>query len=140
MLNLSEKVGQSAKTDWYHTVYNDPHVPDNGFFLLIKEAGIMVSSACLQLGSHGPGSGTVHTVCTDNQYRGKGLAKANRIWLLDFAAAHYGWEICLITDAFRIPAIRLSRGLGFDPVMYKSNKPDRWAKIEKAWQHGHHPK
>ena len=111
---------------WYHTVYDDPRVPDDGFFLVIAPDGRMASSACVQYGEHTPDSATVHAVCTDEKYRGMGLGRANMIALMRHVHEKGFPELWLTTDDWRIPAVRLYLRLGFLPVLSEPDMRGRW--------------
>lgn len=38
-------------------------------------------------------------------------------------------RISLLTDDFRIPALKTYLGLGWQPWLYENDMPERWAKI-----------
>lgn len=111
---------------WYHTVYDDPRVPDDGFFLIIAPDGSMASSACIQYGEHTSNSATVHAVSTDEKYRGLGLARANMIKLMNHTVDNGFPELWLTTDDWRIPAVKLYLHLGFMPVLSEPDMRPRW--------------
>ena len=113
---------------WFHTVYNDPYVPDDGFFVILHD-GKIVSNAQIQLGNHEPGTATLHAVCTDPAHRGKGLGKIITGAVMQNALDRGLSAVYLTTDDFRIPAIRAYLKMGFVPVISSEDLRIRWEKI-----------
>ena len=53
----------SEKTQkWFSNLYDDPRVPDDGFFLVIRGENELVASANIQIAQRTPDSATVHEV------------------------------------------------------------------------------
>lgn len=111
---------------WYHTVYDDARVPDDGFFVALDSAGRIAASASVQLGEHAPGSATVHAVCTSPEHRSRGLGKLVTLAVMDYAVKHGIADTWLTTDDFRIPAVIIYLQLGFLPVLYEPDMRGRW--------------
>lgn len=114
---------------WFKTVYYDPHVPDDGFFLVVKGEKEMAASACIQIGQRTPDSATLHAVYTSDTYRGLGLGRAVVQQVINYAIEHGIHEIFLTTDDWRVPAIALYLKMGFIPVFYEPDMRSRWTKI-----------
>ena len=113
---------------WFHTVYDDPDVPEDGFFVILYD-GKIVSNAQIQLGNHEPGTATLHAVCTDPAHRGKGLGKIITGAVMKNALERGLSTVYLTTDDFRIPAIRAYLKMGFLPVIFSEDICIRWKKI-----------
>lgn len=122
---------------WFHTVYDDPDVPDDGFFVILYE-GKIVSNAQIQLGNHEPGTATLHAVCTDPAHRGRGLGKIITGAVMQNALDRGLSTVYLTTDDFRIPAIRAYLRMNFLPVLFNENQRTRWGKILKELQLSEH--
>lgn len=115
-----------AMTNYFHVVYDDMRVPDDGFFLAISPGGDMAACICIQYGQHDPDSATVHEVFTDEKYRGLGLGRVLMTKLMNHAAEKGFPELWLTTDDWRIPAIKLYIHLGFLPVLSEPDLRMRW--------------
>ncbi len=113
---------------WFYNVYNDPIVPDDGFFAILYGGGI-ASSAHIQLGNHEEGTATLHEVWTDIDHRGKGLGKIITGAVMKNAQKRGIGTVYLTTDDFRLPAIRAYMKMGFFPVLYEDGQRERWEKI-----------
>ncbi len=124
-------------TWWYHIVYDDPRVPDDGFFLVLDKEGRIAASACIQLGEHMPDSATVHSVCAGEKFRGRGLGKAVTIAVMRYAKEHGIREVYLTTDDNRIPAVGLYLSLNFLPVLYLPDMRGRWQQLFEQLQMDH---
>lgn len=118
---------------WFHTVYDDPDVPEDGFFVILYN-GKIVSNAQIQLGNHEPGTATLHAVCTDPAHRGKGLGKIITGAVMKNALDRGLSTVYLTTDDFRIPAIRAYLKMEFLPVIFSEDQRTRWKKIFEELQ------
>lgn len=114
-------------------IMDQPQFDPEGLFFAELESGAVVGSACAWLDKPDETRyGLVHMVCVKPEARGKNLG-----YLLTLAVLHYFQtkteirDIYLLTDDFRIPAIKSYLRLGFTPVMEHPSFERRWADIMK---------
>lgn len=132
-IGMRDPLFGDAMVNYFHVVYDDTRVPDDGFFLAISPNGDMAACICIQYGQHDPDSATVHEVFTHEKYRGLGLGHVLMTKLMNHAAEKGFPELWLTTDDFRIPAIKLYLHLGFLPVLSGADMRGRWtALLEKT--------
>lgn len=82
-----------------------------------------------------PGSGCVHWVATDPDYRGQSLGYIASLRVLhDFI--NLGCKDAILrTDDFRLPAIKTYLKLGFVPEVHDDKQPARWEEIMAQLKH-----
>lgn len=119
-------------------IMDQPQFDPEGLFFAELDSGETVGSACAWLDKPDETRyGLVHMVCVKPEARGKNVG-----YLLTLAVLHYFQakteirDIYLLTDDFRLPAIKSYLRLGFTPVMDHPSFEQRWAdimqKIEQA--------
>ena len=116
---------------WFHIVYDDKRVPDDGFFCVLDSSGKIAAAAQIQLGEHTPDSATVHAVAASEKHRGKKLGKAVTVMVMRDTYEKGIKEVYLTTDDWRTAAVNLYIRLGFMPVMYEDEMRERWTKLIK---------
>jgi mycothiol synthase len=79
-----------------------------------------------------PGSGYVHWVGVDPDFRGRALGRHVTLEVLYYFRNHGVRDAVLETDDFRLPAIRTYLGLGFVPEYRGPSDPLRWSRVMKA--------
>lgn len=78
-----------------------------------------------------PGAGWVHWVATHPDHRRKGLARATVTVTLNWMRDNGYHSALLLTQVYRLPAIRLYLDLGFRPhTDIAPEMPHRWAGVE----------
>lgn len=111
---------------------SQPQFDAKGLFFAICN-GHPIGSACAWRGSlEEQVMGNVHMVCVLPEARGNNLG-----YLLTLAVLHrlkqQGFrQADLLTDDFRIPAIRSYLRLGFEPFCYDETDVERWGKVMEA--------
>ncbi len=75
--------------------------------------------------------GFLDYVVTHPDHRGKGLGRAVCTGVMKFFGGRGYRSIRLLTDDWRLPAIRLYLSLGFQPEMTRGDMPGRWREIRK---------
>jgi mycothiol synthase len=106
-------------------------LPDGWFGIIHPDSGALVATAMAQDSADPlhPSGGEVGWVAADPAHRGRGLGRAVvALALARLAAVRYR-RIYLKTDDHRLPAIRVYLDLGFEPLAYTDDMPQRWAAI-----------
>jgi predicted dehydrogenase/RimJ/RimL family protein N-acetyltransferase len=109
-------------------------LPDGHFVVVHRPSGRIVATA---LAAHRPSpvhpaGGELGWVATHPEHRGRGLAcAACAAALRRLRGAGYG-RIYLLTDDFRLDAIRLYLRLGFRPLPYEEGMDERWEAVHRA--------
>ena len=106
-----------------------------GWFLAVHgSSGELVASAMAlhNYSGQNPFQGDLGWVAADPAHRGHGLGRAvTAAATARLIAAGYT-TICLGTEDWRIPALRLYLRLGYVPVLHTADMPERWAAICRA--------
>ena len=108
-------------------------LPEGIFFIVHKKTGKIVATACAQnypADIH-PQGGVLGWVAADPGHRGKNLG-----YIVSMAAVQklvkLGYKrIYLLTDDWRLPAIKIYLKMGFIPLHYKPDMKKRWAEVVK---------
>lgn len=116
-------------TEWFPEVYNDPRVPDDGFYTVLYGERELVATSCIQIGEHTPDSATVHAVAACADHKGKGLGRIVTQAVMQEARRRGIAKTYLTTDDFRLPAVKIYLDLGFRPVLWDTDMRDRWMKL-----------
>lgn len=115
-------------TNWFPIVYDDPRVPDDGFFTVLCR-GELVATSCIQLGEHTPDSATVHAVAASPSHKGKRLGRIITEAVMLQAHRRGIERVYLTTDDWRIAAVKIYLDLGFRPVLWDTDMRERWQKL-----------
>jgi mycothiol synthase len=119
---------------WTHEYLLDARtrILPGGFFVIVQEpTGQLVATA---MATHRPrpghpAGGEVGWVAADPDHKGKGLGQA----VTAAATARLiraGYErVYLLTDDFRLAALKVYLKLGFEPLMYQDDMPARWQAV-----------
>jgi ribosomal protein S18 acetylase RimI-like enzyme len=111
-----ERLGATAVPDILELVARTqpgpflPRTIELGTYLGMRDAGALVALAGMRM--HLPGWTEISAVCTDDAYRGRGLAKILVARLVDEILGR-GEQVCLHAVASNTPAIALYESLGF---------------------------
>ena len=73
--------------------------------------------------------GVLDYVATHPDYQSRGLGRATCTAVSRYLVEQGCETVQLLTDDWRLPAIHLYLSMGFEPVMSRSDMPDRWAAI-----------
>lgn len=73
--------------------------------------------------------GVLDYVATHPDHQGRGLGRATCTAVSRYLVAQGCETVQLLTDDWRLPAIHLYLSMGFEPVMSRSDMPERWAAI-----------
>ncbi len=111
--------------------YNDAKIPDDGFFTVLNDKGEIIAVAAILIAYHRENTATLHMVFSNPEYRGIGLGRAICTTVMNYTADKNINTVYLQTDDFRIPAIGLYLSLGFKPVFWDTDMPERWRAIMK---------
>lgn len=94
------------------------------------ESGRYVATATALLREDG--KGTVHMVASDPSFRGRGIGHAMLAKIVEMLIEHGVESINLLTDDWRLAAIKTYLDQGFKPIIFfdpKSDLEERWEKI-----------
>lgn len=98
--------------------------------LVLDEAGAIVATASCWLDARfGDDSAMLHFVATDPAVGGRGLGTAVSLEALHLGHAEGRSRAFLLTDDFRVPALKTYLRLAFEPVMTHESHPGRWRVI-----------
>lgn len=73
--------------------------------------------------------GVLDYVATHPDHQGRGLGRATCTAVSRYLVEQGCETVQLLTDDWRLPAIHLYLSMGFEPVMSRSDMPERWAAI-----------
>jgi len=80
----------------------------------------------------GPRTGMIHWVATDPDHVRRGLGRATVVAALEWMRGRYD-DAVLVTQVYRLPAIRLYLALGFRPHLDAiPEMPERWKRVERG--------
>ncbi|MFH1024644.1 MAG: GNAT family N-acetyltransferase [Planctomycetota bacterium] len=121
-------------TDWSEVQRDEvlrTALPDGLFFIEHGAAGTLVATAAAQHGPipHFPFGGVLGWVGTDPAHGGKGLGTAVTAAVMRRLAAAGYRNIHLLTDDFRLPAIRVYLRLGWTPDLFAPDMEPRWRAV-----------
>ena len=118
---LNDSIG--TRMEFYKDMIGDPEVGwSNIYFICRKEDGMVCGTATAKIG---PGS-SLHMVGMDEPFMGLGLSAPVCAAAVDRMTREGISRIKLLTDEFRIPAIRTYLKLGFRPWYFMDDMPGRW--------------
>ncbi len=73
--------------------------------------------------------GVLDYVATHPDHQGRGLGRATCTAVSRYLVEQGCETVQLLTDDWRLPAIHLYLSMGYEPVMGRSDMPERWAAI-----------
>ncbi|MBM4436831.1 MAG: GNAT family N-acetyltransferase [Actinobacteria bacterium] len=76
--------------------------------------------------------GRLDYVCGHPEHRGKGLGLGVCVAVTRFLLEQGYATVALTTDDWRLPAIRTYVKIGFEPVLFRWDMPERWARVYGA--------
>ena len=125
-----------GQSDFAREMAADPAYRPERVQLIADESGRVVATAsCWQQARFGQDSMTLHWVGVHPGHRGRRLG-----WWVSLAALHHGIgegfaRAWLLTDDFRVAALRTYLRMGFTPVLAHDSHAPRWREILErlAW-------
>ena len=127
-IDMRAAEGVEAITNWFDVVYDDPRVPDDGFYTVFYGSEL-VATSCIQFGEHTPDSATVHAVAASPAHKGKRLGRIITEAVMEQARRRGIEKTYLTTDDWRIAAVKIYLDLGFRPVLWDTDMRERWQKL-----------
>ena len=126
-LAFERRPGQSDFTRDMAT--DEAYLPERVKLILDRSGSIVATASCWLEASYGEDSAVLHRVARHPGHGGRGLGS-----LVSLAALHRAIEegrrrAFLLTDDFRVPALRIYLRMGFEPVIAHRNHPGRWRRI-----------
>jgi len=120
--------------EWDHTRVSRTlrRILPGGFFVIVhRKSGTPVATA---MALHGPSElhpygGELAWVAGDPGHRGKGLGMAVCAAVTARLVGAGYRRIYLMTDDWRLPAIKTYLKLGYEPLLYRGDMADRWRKV-----------
>lgn len=102
--------------------------PEGLFF--VEAQGVPVATACAWRESlENTDVGQLHMVAVDPAHRGKSLGKwASAAVLRHFERRGFG-RVYLLTDDFRLPAVKTYLDMGFEPLYPEPDHRERWEQL-----------
>ncbi len=112
----------------YDMIRNDPScAPERVFF--VKEYSQDVGTAAVQMKTEG--KAMLHMVGVHPVGGGRGIVKYAVRAALAYMAEHGVREATLLTDDFRLPAIRTYLEMGFEPIEEDEEMKERWQAVQE---------
>ena len=105
-------------------------LPERIFFACADDVPVACCAAWEDVKAWGPRTGQVHWVATHPTHRGRGLARATVTAALNWMRDRGYADAVLVTQVYRLPAIRLYLDLGFRPWL------DAFPEMPARWAHG----
>lgn len=102
------------------------------YVLYIAKDGVDIATTTAIEKADFPGEGWFRMVATVPEARGQGAGHLVVLAALHSLAARGYSSVVLSTDDARLPAIRLYRSFGFEPLMTHESHPARWDAVLKA--------
>jgi mycothiol synthase len=107
-------------------------LPERLFFIIAPDGVPCATAGAWRSAQNGDGIGYLHYVGTRPAHAGRKLG-----YLVSLAALHKLRDdgchaVTLLTDDYRLAAIKTYLRLDFHPVMVHENQPARWAKVMGA--------
>lgn len=97
------------------------------WFIFADDGRGAATASCWASQDHG--RGIVHMVGTHPDFTGKKLGYSVSLAVLDQAVREGYTYMTLLTDDWRIPAVKTYLKLGFQPFVLHESHPERWVKL-----------
>ena len=108
---------------------DDPYRPERVKLVLDGTGRIVATASCWLLPRFGDEAAMLHWVARHPDHGGRSLGSLVSLDVLHHAAAEGLRRAFLLTDDFRVPALRIYLRMGFEPVITHESHPDRWRRI-----------
>jgi mycothiol synthase len=105
----------------------DPGVNPSGIFFFVGGDSYVATATDKLLPA--PEVGYLHMVAVAPPHRGRGLGRCISLAALLHMKERGCRQAILDTDDFRLPAIRIYLGLGFNPAILEADHAERWREI-----------
>jgi mycothiol synthase len=117
-------------------VADAPYRPERVRLVTDADNVVVATASCWLSKRFGTNSAVLHWVATDPQHAGLGLGSAVSVDALHQGLAEGRDRAFLLTDDFRIAALKTYLRLAFTPVLTHVSHVDRWRRIlaELCWQ------
>jgi mycothiol synthase len=127
---INEAFGFDHPAAWFHERLGDGHFrPERVWFVCVGDEPVATASAWLDPRRWDADTGVLHMVGARTAQRGRGLGRLACLAALWQMAAEGRTRARLLTDDFRLPAIRTYRSLGFAPLHTHESHAERWARV-----------
>lgn len=110
-----------------------------GFFVVeyLPDGTIVASAIANHSPSpHHPNGGVLDWVMADPEHKGKGLGRAVTIAVTRLLIERGYRRIYLLTDDWRIPALKIYLQLGWQPLILSEDMQARWNEVKKCVEKG----
>ncbi|MBO4229456.1 MAG: GNAT family N-acetyltransferase [Clostridia bacterium] len=116
-----------TREHFFERHWNAPEIPRDGIFFAVTPEGRLFSTATVQ---QYPDHANLHMVGTSMDCKGMGGGRAVCLACVRYFQSHGITRAELLTDDFRIPAIKIYLGLGFRPYLYEPHAEEMKARWE----------
>ena len=126
-----------GQSDFAREMVSDaPYRPERVRLVTDAHDVVAATASCWLSKRFGSNSAVLHWVATDPQHAGLGLGSAVSLDALHQGLLEGRDRAFLLTDDFRVAAIKTYLRLAFTPVLTHGSHADRWRKIlaELSWQ------
>ena len=106
-------------------------VPQGCFLATCHEVPVSAATAFLEDPPNNE-VGQLHMVATRPEHRGRGLARQCSLAVVHFFSGRGFREVYLLTDDFRLAALKMYLTMGFQPSYYQGAGEERWAPIRRS--------
>lgn len=127
---INDSFGCAHPAAWFHERLGDGQfLPERVWFACLDGEPVATASAWLDARLGDATVGVLHMVGALTRARGRGLGRLACVAALHRLAAEGRTSAGLLTDDFRLPAIRTYLGLGFVPRLSHASHAARWEVI-----------
>ncbi len=126
-LAFERRPGQSDFTR--EMAADDAYRPERVKLILDRTESIVATASCWLLPRFGDEAAMLHWVARHPDHGGRRLGSVVSLAVLHQAIAEGLLRAFLLTDDFRVPALRIYLRMGFDPVITHGSHPGRWRRI-----------
>lgn len=137
-LSLREKTGFGGWTLQDVQRARQNALPGGFFVVEYLPDGTIVASAIANHSPspHHPNGGVLDWVMADPEHKGKGLGRAVTIAVTRLLIERGYRRIYLLTDDWRIPALKIYLQLGWQPLILSEDMQARWNEVKKCVEKG----
>jgi GNAT superfamily N-acetyltransferase len=134
---VNDAFGFDHPAEWFWQRLGDGQFrPERVWFATLDGQPVATAAAWLEPDRWDQATGVLHMVAALAAHRGRGLGRLACLAALHQLAAEGRARVRLRTDDHRLPAIRVYRGLGFEPFDCHESHAGRWAAIERELGRG----
>ena len=130
MINGDLGVNEIKEEVFIEKMLQDKTVNPDNIFFLISSTNEIAGSVTYQY-TNDKTIGYIHMVGIDPRYQGKKLALPMHLYVIEKMLEDGVKQMFLMTDDWRLPAIKVYLNAGFKPVYHQPDMEERWNHIKQ---------